>query len=306
MKNFYSIGDLRVTIDGDISNPYFLSLREYFKEKESKESNVPDLNIIVKDENESDLFFLPEGFSLSGGIAFNQEWYRVRKDTFSYAVKNLFNENEITELVLIPKSSRKLNIKRTLSYALSTEIGENNRYSRFVSSIANYSCLWYLFAMTFMKKHSLFVHCGLMAKEGKGILLTGTGGCGKTSTMMELITNSGYSFMAEDFGILREDGMLFDMQKKAAIYQTDVRWGNKYLNDAVLNLKGFEKLNWKIKILLGSNPHHYFKPVEIFGDNITHKAFLEEAFVIKRIPIDNDIECTKISSLSFAERMKSA
>ena len=307
MKMLCKVGDLHFSVVGEKENPYYRAFREYFTEKRIKpDGEAIDLKIEVREKDADDSFFGPELFSLSGGIAFNREWYRVRKYGYSYAVRNLFEPEKPTELVLFPRPTRSTEIRRVGNTMIGDTVGDHDRYGAFVASLANYSCLWYIFSLTLMKKNSIFVHCGMMAKNGKGMLLTGTGGCGKTSTMMELITNSGYSFMAEDFGILRQDGVIFDMQKKAAVYQSDVKWGNEYLKHAVDHLQKRSRINWKVKKAIGKNPLHYFKPSEIFGSNIAHSAQLEDAYILKRIPKDSEIKCTDISSASLANRMKSA
>lgn len=308
MCNYYSIGDMIVSIEGNENSNYFLEFTKYFEDKKIDNHDDAERALIIeiRDLSDDNLFFNPKLFSLSGSIAFNEHWFRIRKGIFSYAVGNLFDEHKPTELVLFPRNKKFDGIKRIGSSLLGSTVGDHNKYERFVSRIANYSCLWYIFALSFMKKRSVFAHCGMMAKDGSGILLTGTGGCGKTSTMIELITNSGYSFMAEDFGILREDGMLFDMQKKAAIYQSDVKWGNKYLTGAISKLSGFERIGWAYKDAFGLNPHHYFLPSEIFGTKIAHKAELKEAYILQRTPKGTQLRCSEISNNELADRMKTA
>lgn len=301
------VGDLHFSVTGEKENPYYRAFRDYFAEKRIKhDGEAVDMKIEVREKGADDSFFGPELFSLSGSIVFNREWYRVRKNGYSYAVRNLFDAEKPTELVLFPRPTRSTEMRRIGNTVIGDTVGDHDKYRTFVSSLANYSCLWYIFALTLMKKNSIFVHCGMMAKVGRGMLLTGTSGCGKTSTMMELITKSGYAFMAEDFGILRQDGMMFDMQKKAAVYQSDVKWGNEYLKNAVDGLQKGSKLNWKMKKAMGKNPLHYFKPSDIFGSNIAHSARLEDAYILKRTPKDTEIKCTDISTSSLAERMKIA
>ncbi|MBR2706496.1 MAG: hypothetical protein IKE74_04560 [Mogibacterium sp.] len=304
----YETGGIITRIDGEKDDPYYCAFKDYFSERRTTigcEEITPDL-VITIGKNGDKIQFDPDLFSLSGSISFNKEAYRIIKSNYLYTVKNLFASDKTTEVCFTPVETKKNSIKRIHSSIIGSRISELGKYNAFVDDIANYSCLWYIFAMTLMKKRSLFVHCGMMSKNNRGLILTGTSGCGKTSTMMELITNSGYSYMAEDFGVLRFDGAMFDMQKKAAVYQSDIKWGNQYLKRAYSNLRLQLRINWEIKKLIGSNPHHFFKPAEIFASNIMHESKVDTGFFLKRIPQNKALVCGNIDSQTFAERMKTA
>ena len=306
MEKYYKIGDLFFSIGGE--GPFFEALASYFSENQVSKKQTPILRIRVANVGENDSNFAPDYYSLSGSISFNRNTFYIKKGGFSYSVKNLFVLEKSTELVLYPQAYKD-NVIRSLKRSLISLyrgriVGPHNQYEDFVRNVANYSCLWYVFALSFMKKESVFLHCGMMAKDGKGIILTGTSGCGKTSTMLDMITNSGYKFMAEDFGILNSQGILYDMPKKAAIYQSDVKWGNKELVAAVNRLCSREKLEWRLK--LKTNPLRYFKPCEIFGEKIEHVAQLEKIFILKRTLQGTEIECHEIGYEQLAERAKTA
>lgn len=309
MEKKYEIAELRFSIQG--AGEYYDALTDYFSEKEVNECRKEDLVFFVHEMENDSLSFTPELYSLSGTIAFNHDTFFVKRPNFTYSVKNLFKKDEVTEVHLFPRNREKNSlVKQWLSslraMLFGAYVGKRDPNKDFVNAIANYGCLWYIFAVVLMKKDCVFVHSGMMAKDGQGITLTGTGGCGKTSTMLEMITHSDYQYISEDFGIVSKAGYLYDMQKKAAIYQSDVKWGNKYLSNAVKGLGFWKQLEWRLKVMRGINVRHNFKPTEIFGNDIAHKAKLNTIYALQRTRKDSQIECKEIGFEELAERAKSA
>lgn len=298
----YKVANILFSIEG--CGSYYDALTNYFSEKATAESGKQDLIIKVYPIDAEVDNFLPDYYSLSGSIAFNHSSFFIRKKNYSYIVSNLFDNNKPTDVILIPHHAdifeRMKSMIRVITFSKYT------KYDSFTEKVAAYDCLWYIFAITLMKKNCVFVHSGMMSKDNLGVILTGTGGCGKTSTMMELITSSEFKYMAEDFGILDVSGIMYDMQKKAAIYQSDVKWGNKYLLSVVRKLKYGDRLFWNFKNLLKMNPCHLFKPSEIFEDNIEHASKVKDVFFLQRTLPTASIICNIANHDHIAERIKTA
>lgn len=304
MKKYYHLAGLTFSIN--VNDKYSQALAAYFSDKEiatAEEEPLLEIDVSsVKTEKE----FHPEYFSLSGKISFNHTSFRIKGKRVTYVVSNLFDDTKTTRVVFAPGNISWL--YRQLMALGGMGVGDHCKYALFTSDVANYSCLWYIFAITLMKREQVFVHCGMMQSPDKerGTILTGTGGCGKTSMMMEIITHAGYRYMAEDFGIVGADGSIYDMQKKAAIYQSDVKWGNPYLKKAIANLPAIQRIEWTLKKMLRRNPRHYFKPSELFGGDIGHKAQLEKVFYLKRAVNDSNIQRIPLAAEQLAERAKTA
>lgn len=125
--------------------------------------------------------------------------------------------------------------------------------------------------------------------------------------MIELISNgSGYQYLSEDFGIISSDGKLYDMQKKAAIYQSDVKWGNPILVKALKTLPKSLQREWNWKTKTGKNPVHYFSPKELFGDDIAPTSSLDKVFYLKRVMIKGNATSRPLDVDEIAERIKTA
>lgn len=309
MKKYYKVANLVFTISGNDNGNGYKAIADYFKDKECEKSEAtPMLSIEVAEDNRNEMSFAPECYSLSKIITFNHDTFHVKKQGRSYTVKNLFNREKPTEVILYVPNVKTYGIKgKMLGYLFGSDVCNHDLYSRFTLSVTDYSSLWYIFAITLMKCGCVFVHSGMMAKDGVGIVLSGTGGCGKTSNMMELISNgSGYKYISEDFGIISKEGFLYDMQKKAAIYSTDVKWGNPILVNAIKSLPLIQRIEWNIKKRLGRIPVRYFSPKELFGDNIAPTARLDKIFYLRRVMTEGKASSSPMDKDEISERVKTA
>lgn len=310
MKRYYQIANLWFTIEGDEKGGGYKVITDYFKDKECLQTCdvIPMLNIEIAEDGRDEMNFKPECYSLSKRITFNHDTFHIKKQGRSYSVKNLFKRNKPTDVVLYVPSANSYGLKsKILGTLLGTEVCKHDLYSRFALSVTDYSSLWYIFAITLMKCSCVFVHSGMLALNNKGIVLSGTGGCGKTSTMMELVSNgSGYQYISEDFGIISSEGKLFDMQKKAAIYSTDVKWGNPILVKAINNLPSSLRREWNLKIKMGRIPVHHFSPKELFGDKIAKSANIEKVFFLRRVMSQGNATSRPLQYKEIAERIKNA
>ena len=294
----FKVSSLLFSIEG--SGNYYNALVKYFKDKAINESDIiSDLSIYVTDKVPND--FKPTRFSLSESISFCENYYMIKKKTFKYIVRNLFDVKKPTEVYLIP-SDNILSAKYFLRSLFSNQVGNHNKYDRFVIDTANYSCLWYIFAITLLKKGCAFIHSGMMSVNDHGFCLSGTSGCGKTSTMINMVSEHGYDYISEDFGIMDSNGYLYNMPKKCAIYQSDAKWGNPYITKALSVVPFFKRLEWKIKKSMGRNPVYYFSPIELFGDKIGDNKKIKMIYYLVRTNNGKSIYNNIISKEELAER----
>ena len=305
MITYYKVGDLAFSMEGE--GRYYDACADYFSDALRKEVKAEDCMLKLHILNEKDKLKINEKFyAVSTSIAFNRDTYRVNNGThYAYAVKNLFRADVPTEAWIKPKGSSKSE-KLCSVPPFRFAFKHHDKYSIFAKRIANYSCLWYIFAITLMKIDAVFIHSGMVGKDDGGIILTGTGGCGKTSTMAELISNHGWNYVAEDFGILTGDGHLRLMQKKASVHGSDIKYGDPYLNGAVKRLGPVKKFEWKAKKLARKNPVYRFKPSEIFGDHIKDGAPLTTVAFLSRVRGISQPEMRVISMEDLADRIRFA
>jgi hypothetical protein len=70
-----------------------------------------------------------------------------------------------------------------------------------------------------LRRRHCLLHCAAIAVEGRGILLPGWGGTGKTSAIICLLRETGGSaFMSDDYTVLSSDGRILSFPKAFFIY----------------------------------------------------------------------------------------
>ena len=132
-------------------------------------------------------------------------------------------------------------------------IGRETEEDRFIVDTLDYSALWWILAIAFLKYNRVFVHSGMASKENRGIVLAGTGGCGKTSAVSELM-NEGWKYIAEDFGVICSDGSIWSIPKRGAISAEDVSFGSERLIEVIDQLPKWQKIRWNYYTKKGKNP----------------------------------------------------
>ncbi len=261
-KTYYMVADIMIAIEGDNKNAD--ALRQYFRNEEVCGQGRTEKFLIKVDEELKETDFVPEYYSLSGTIAFNEKEYRVRKKNYVYRVKNLFSEEKT--VLSINWLGKRAPVGWLLNHMKPKSIGVYREADIFENSVMNYEVFWYIFAMELMKHDKVFVHSGIVSCGEEAIVIAGTGGCGKTSTLLQLLDMPGFKYIAEDFGIIGGNGKTYFMPKKAAIYESDAKWENRYVVHALEKMKTTWKFYWNIFKLIGTNPRHRFNPYELLGD----------------------------------------
>jgi len=257
------IGPLNILISGD--EKYVELTSTEFIIREGHDDYDIKINI-VSDTINSD--YVPTHFSGKGSMNFNSKTFHVEHDPFyTYDVSNLFNENKIEINLYLKKASmgrelfRVLNSLRSVEYATRTEF-VNAQYT-------TYSFLWSIIAIALLKKNSAFIHAGVLARNNDAIILSGTGGCGKTSTVLDLLENHNFEYLSEDFGIVSSTGNASHCNKTISLFNSDIAHGNKLAKHAVTTLPFYKKVRWefltrvlRINPIIKAKPSS-FKTVEI-------------------------------------------
>lgn len=192
-----------------------------------------------------------------------------------YVIENLFL-NKPTILNIDLKSSKSIKNKlKTILYG--KNIIEKN-------IILSYSLFWYIFQIKLMQFNKTFLHAGIFSdNEENAIAITGTGGGGKTSTLFNILEDSKYNYLSEDFGIIDTDGYTYYNPKPISIYETDMRFNPKVLGKAYSLLTQKEKLLWSFQVkYLKRDPIVKMNPKTLLNDRIAQKAKLKKVVYVIR------------------------
>jgi hypothetical protein len=71
-------------------------------------------------------------------------------------------------------------------------------------------------------KDKCFLHCGAVEKDGAAIVFPAASGVGKT-TMAMYLTGKGYSYLADDWLIVGQDGMAYPFYKTVHVFDYNLK-----------------------------------------------------------------------------------
>ncbi|MTI80461.1 MAG: hypothetical protein FH758_06180 [Firmicutes bacterium] len=300
----YLVGPILIELEG--SGELFKLIDKEFKVCEkSNQKELADLKIKILNP-EQKISFDPKYYSLSGNIAFdNNSFLKVEKG-YSYLVKNLFDFSSNTE-VTISYSEKQNMVSLLKNILLSLPTGFSNKGIQIKNSIMSYTLFWYLFHIVLLKKNSTFIHSSITDKNSKGIVIAGTGGCGKTSTTFKLLENDTFKYLSEDFGIITIEGKAHYNPKFTSIYSSDVRYGQKHLVKYVdEKMSKSDKVLWNSYKTLGGNPIRKIAPVDLLGEEkLKDETLIEQVYFFARSNND-EIHIEEITNDELADRAVNA
>jgi hypothetical protein len=288
MLNRYAFGPLVVDING--ADDLVLEIAKDFDFLgESTKDCKPDIKLTFELEN---IDISETHYSGKKTLYFNDDeiCFNVNQFYTGY-VKGLFSEGTTSIRIIQKKQSTEkqfLNfIKRTISLEYSTKQGQLR------NQISNYSFLWAIFSIELLEKNCAFLHAGIFTKKEKTVIVAGTGGCGKTSTVINACRELGFHFLSEDFGIVSAKGDTFYCPKTISLYKSDFKYYSSLESEVVGKFNWYERLKWKVLTkVLKRNPIVKVNPHDIFQRNKISK--ITNVYFFQRLKKDgftiNDIE----------------
>ncbi len=241
--------------------------------------------------------YVPKVFSAKGSMNFNeQEFFVDYLNEFNYTVKNLFSTEGIEILINNDKSNLKKKLKRIYKRRINLE----------KDVILSYSLFWYVAHLSLLKKEAAFIHSGVFESSMGATIITGTGGCGKTSTLFKILENDKYTYLSEDFGIVDSDGFTYFNPKPVSVYATDMEFGQTILKNYFSKFALGEKITWFFKRkFLRLNPMKKIPPQKLMNSRIGKKTKIKNVLYFVRND-DNAISIKDVSPEELSERVLDA
>lgn len=283
-RRYFDVAGLGMTIEGN--NEWTAEYWKYFSSIEVEEElELTFLNIRIVNE----INIIERYTSLSQAILFNENEFMVKKGDYIYKIKNLFGQG-MTIIEICHKNVKNLphKIKNIIGIA---EHATHSIKEGIVNHIMGYDFMLWVIPVALMKYNRLFLHCGAMEKDGKAVIITGTGGSGKTGTQLLAMSDYGYRYMADDFCILSTSGMAYYFPKKIKIYQSDIEYKNKFIYLAYKKLPITKRINWQILKKMNKDPR---------GEFYIEKVFKTDE-VVKSAPIGKIIYVARTNSKAINE-----
>ena len=241
--------------------------------------------------------YRPLIYSAKDSMNFNEKEYFVDYlSSINYVVSNLFNNNQINIVVNLKNQNLKTIIN---SFFQSKNIIQSN-------TILSYSLLWYVLQLKLLQKGKAFLHAGIFSSNNKASVITGTGGCGKTSTLFKILEDKSTKYISEDFGIIDSESYSYYNPKPVSIYASDMEFGQKILQDYFNVFSITDKILWSVKRkVLKRNPMIKVNASLLMNSRICTKAKIENVIYFVRNS-DSKITIRDISLDEIVERILDA
>lgn len=296
MKNYYlDIAGIKVKIEStnNILNQIAIDLDAL----ESNEENL-HFDILLRFNEEELNSYKAAIYSAKKTMNFNRsEFFVGYFNGLRYRVKNLFNDNAVE----INITTDNKNLKTLLSQLYNFDFSDRSK-----SLILSYSIFWYIFHMVLIKKQKAFLHSGVFSKNGQATVIAGTGGCGKTSTLFKILEDNKTKYIAEDFGIIDDNAMVYYNPKPVSIYASDMEFGQKVLQDYHNKFTYKEKIVWDFKVqFLNKNPMVQVSPKKVMSDKVDEQSKVTNVLYFIRNNHQN-ITLEKVCIKELSERVLDA
>jgi hypothetical protein len=90
------------------------------------------------------------------------------------------------------------------------------------------------------------VHASAVAVDDRAVMLTSTGGVGKTSTALELIARRGYGFLSDDITPVDAEGNAYFYPRKMMVYPYNLN-GTEITFDQIASSGPLDRASWRLR-----------------------------------------------------------
>jgi hypothetical protein len=148
-----------------------------------------------------------------------------------------------------------------------------------------------------------YLHASSFAKNGKGVAIVASGGAGKTTSLLKLVTEHGWSYLSDDLCLLDIDGNIWRTPLRMQIYAYNCI-NQPQLSSLLLDNRSFlDRLSWNMT-LYRRGPERVRRRISAesyFGkSNVAVNASLKHVFFLER----SHIETYKVTTLSLNDLIR--
>lgn len=161
--------------------------------------------------------------------------------------------------------------------------------------------------LALLSKGATFLHAsGIAGPDGRGILFTGTGGVGKSTTLLELMNLGELRYLSDDLAVLSEAGIAYRYPKRLQIYAYNLQSAPAWRATALASMRPIHRIWWQMRerALGGSHSRRRLDPSRVFGSRVATEARLEH--LIWLAPSDNTASLVPMERDVIANRLTAA
>ena len=163
-----------------------------------------------------------------------------------------------------------------------------------------------LIPSTYMHHDLALLHAACITRNGKAALFSGTGGVGKSSTMLHLAKNKSFQFCSDDICAISSSATVFPNLAWPKIYGYNV--SNKKTKDVVFNSIGLaSKLHFYLKSAAKMPVRRKVSPLALYQHLLKDQANISSLTFLKREKCDSprieeiSLACARDMSISIME-----
>ena len=155
--------------------------------------------------------------------------------------------------------------------------------------------------MMFRKNMFILHGSALATKDGKVVMIGGTGGTGKTSTLISLGKRNDIYFVCDDLCIINNSGQVFVNYSYPKVYAYNTVGSKEFENMIIENDSYFGKFQWEFKKKTKglSSVRRRIKPTQLYNilpEDKIDDLELSTYIILNRTNSVNEININKISS----------
>lgn len=170
------------------------------------------------------------------------------------------------------------------------------------SRLLSYATLWGPYAIALLACGKALFHAGCIDVGGRGFLVVGAGGAGKSSVTLDLVATGTGRYVSEDYCVADESGAYLS-PRPLPIYDEDLARGNPvFVSWWKRQLGPLERALWRRGAAARRNPRRMAPPRQVFADTqVSASVPIDGAAVLMRGSFER-ISARPIDVEEFADR----
>jgi hypothetical protein len=134
------------------------------------------------------------------------------------------------------------------------------------SRLLSYATLWGPYAIALLACGKALFHAGCIEVGGRGFLVVGAGGAGKSSVTLSLVAAGKARYLSEDYCVA-DEGQAYLSPRPLPIYSEDLARGNPvFVRWWDRTFGRVERALWRRGIAARRNPRRMAPPMQVFGE----------------------------------------
>lgn len=282
--------DFNIEFNGICEN--LMSELQFYPDIKTKDRNLNKVNLRFIDYEDKE--FLSSNPSLiklyKSGFSLNYDYGEIHWD-LSELDNNILN-------VSLRVKHRKSNLLRK-GVSRFRSMG----YETFPENIGQIVHELVFIPTTFFFQDKVIIHgsCLYNKKFNKSIIFGGTGGVGKTSSLLELGKNNDWVFLSDDMVVVDEEGFIYPNYAFPKVYAYNTIDDKSLEKNILYNLSFFNKMQWKFKKIKNkASVRRRISPDNLYNTCQIETKLNKNLFLFRGNFTDN-IKLEKIDNVRSAE-----